>query len=102
MSMLTANGALSSEEILRQASQAEPLSPFRQRFHYSNEQFMAAGWAAAAAGGRTWEELTRSRILDPLGMTNTETSTRRASGMSDLAHGYTWHKDKGELEDLQP
>jgi Na+-transporting NADH:ubiquinone oxidoreductase subunit NqrD len=95
MSMLTANGALSSEEILRQASQAEPLSTFRQRFHYSNEQYMAAGWAAAAAAGRTGDELTRSRILDPLGMTNTETSTRRAGALPDLAHGYRWQKENG-------
>ncbi|HET9385825.1 MAG TPA: serine hydrolase [Gemmatimonadales bacterium] len=99
MSMLLAGGALSSEEILRQASQAEPLSKFRQRFHYNNEQYLAAGWAAAAAAGRTWDELTRSRILTPLGMTNTETSARRASAMPDLARGYIWHKETGTNEE---
>ncbi|HET9387616.1 MAG TPA: serine hydrolase domain-containing protein, partial [Gemmatimonadales bacterium] len=99
MSMLLAGGALSSEEILRQASQAEPFSPFRRRFHYNNEQYLAAGWAAAAAAGRTWDELTRSRILTPLGMTNTETSARRASAMPDLARGYTWHKETGTNEE---
>jgi CubicO group peptidase (beta-lactamase class C family) len=78
ISLLLANGVLSPEEILRQASQAEPFSRFRQRFHYNNEQYLAAGWAAAAAAGRPWDELTRSRILDPLGMTSTETSARRA------------------------
>ena len=97
MSMLLANGALSSEEVLRQASQAEPFAPLRQRFYYSNEQYLAAGWAAAAAAGRTWEELTRARILNPLGMTNTETSARRASAMPDLARGYTWLKDSGTI-----
>jgi CubicO group peptidase (beta-lactamase class C family) len=101
MSMLSANGALSPEEILRQASQAEPFSPFRQRFHYNNEQYLAAGWAAAAAGGRAWDELARSRILDPLGMKNTETSFRRASAMADLARGYTWHKETESLEETQ-
>jgi CubicO group peptidase (beta-lactamase class C family) len=98
MAVLTANGALSPEEILRQASQAEPLAPFRQRFHYSNEQYMAAGLAAAAAAGRPWDELTRSRILNPLGMTNTETSARRAQAMTDLARGYTWHEATKTLE----
>jgi len=99
MGVLTANGALSVEEILRQASQAEPLSPFRQRFHYSNEQYLAAGWAAAAAAGRPWDELTRSRILNPLGMTDTETSMSRARALPDLARGYTWHKETGTLEE---
>ena len=99
MSMLLANGVLSSEEILRQASQAEPFARFRQRFHYNNEQYLAAGWAAAAAAGRPWDELTRSRILNPLGMTSTETSARRASAMSDLARGYTWHKETGTNEE---
>jgi CubicO group peptidase (beta-lactamase class C family) len=99
MSMLLANGALSSEEILKQASQAEPLSPFRQRFHYNNEQYLAAGRAAAAAAGRTWDELTRARILDPLGMTKTETSFRRARAMPDLARPYTWHKETATIEE---
>jgi CubicO group peptidase (beta-lactamase class C family) len=99
MSLLLANGVLSPEEILRQASQAEPFSRFRQRFHYNNEQYLAAGWAAAAAAGRPWDELTRSRILDPLGMTSTETSARRARAMPDLAHGYTWQKDTGTSEE---
>ena len=101
MGLLSASGALSPEEILRQASEAEPLSPFRQRFHYSNEQYLAAGWAAAAAAGRPWDELTRSRILNPLEMTDTETSFHQAFGMTDLAHGYRWHKGTGTLEDLQ-
>ena len=99
MSVLLANGVLSPEEILRQASQAEPFSTFRQRFHYNNEQYLAAGWAAAAAAGRPWDELTRSRILNPLGMTNTETSARRARAMPDLARGYTWHKETGTNEE---
>jgi CubicO group peptidase (beta-lactamase class C family) len=101
MGLLSASGALSPEEILRQASEAEPLSPFRQRFHYSNEQYLAAGWAAAAAAGRPWEQLTRSRILNPLGMTATETSFHQAFGKTDLAHGYRWLKGTGTLEDLQ-
>jgi CubicO group peptidase (beta-lactamase class C family) len=99
MSMLLANGALSSEEILRQASQAEPFAPFRQRFYYNNEQYLAAGWAAAAAAGRPWDELVRSRILNPLGMTKTETSAFRANTMPDLARGYTWLKESGTLEE---
>ena len=98
MSMLLANGVLSSEEILRQASQAEPFSPFRRRFHYNNEQYLAAGWAAAAAGGRSWDELTRLRILTPLGMTDTETSARGAQAMPDLAHGYIWQEETGTIE----
>ena len=55
--MLETHTSLSSDEILRRASSAEPLAPFRQRFLYNNENYVAAGWAAAAAAGTSWDAL---------------------------------------------
>ena len=43
MSFLEVNTGLASGEILRRASSAEPLAPFRQRFLYNNVQYLAAG-----------------------------------------------------------
>jgi CubicO group peptidase (beta-lactamase class C family) len=100
MSLLSQGAVMSSEEILRQASQAEPLSPFRQRFHYNNEQYLAAGWAAAAAAGHPWQALVRARILTPLGMTHTETSVSDLRGKSGVAHGYNWRQDTGTWADV--
>lgn len=81
---------LSPEEILRRAPSAETLAPFRQRFLYSNTQYLAAGWAAGVATGTSWHALVRARILDPLGMTATQTSLREAWNHPRTSRGYWW------------
>ena len=78
MTYLESSRTLSSDEILRRASSVEAFAPFRQRFLYDSVQFLAAGKAAAVAGGDSWDELMRSRILTTLGMTATRTSLQDA------------------------
>jgi CubicO group peptidase (beta-lactamase class C family) len=88
--MLQTNTGLSLEQILRRASRAEALAPFRQRFLYNNENYVVAGSAAAVAGGASWEALIKERILVPLGMAATRTSRREAWADPRMARGYRW------------
>jgi CubicO group peptidase (beta-lactamase class C family) len=88
--LLQANTGLSSDEILRRASSAEALAPFRQRFLYNNVQYLAAGSAVAATAGTSWDALIKARILAPLGMAATRTSLREAWTDPRTAHGYWW------------
>ena len=97
MNMLWVGGALTPDEILRQAAQAEPFAGFRERWYYNNVMYLAAGWAGAAAAGVSWEQLVRERILTPLGMTDTQTSIRAARGGPRMARGYTWVEDLEEF-----
>jgi CubicO group peptidase (beta-lactamase class C family) len=90
MGLLETNTGLSSDEILRRASSAEAFAPFRQRFLYNNVHFLAAGSAAAAAAGTSWDALMKARILTPLGMTATRTSLREAWNDPRTARGYWW------------
>lgn len=90
MGLLELSTGMSSDEILRRASSAEAIAPFRQRFLYNNEHFLAAGAAAGAAAGTSWQALVKARILDPLGMTATRTSVRDAWNDPRTARGYTW------------
>ena len=90
MSFLETNTGLSSDEILRRASSAEAFAPFRQRFLYNNVHYLAAGSAAAAAAGTSWDALMKARILAPLGMAATRTSLREAWKDPRVARGYTW------------
>ena len=101
MAMLSAGGALTSDEILRRAVQAEPFARFRQRFYYNNEMYLAAGTAAAAAAGTDWQTLVSTRIIAPLGMTDTRALARDAQGPR-LARGYTWNEDLGTFERQTP
>jgi CubicO group peptidase (beta-lactamase class C family) len=90
MAFLEINRGLSSDEILRRASAAEAIAPFRQRFLYNNVHYLAAGSAAGVAVGTSWHALMKERILAPLGMTATRTSFREAWNDPRTARGYWW------------
>lgn len=49
----------------------QPLSPFRIHYDYTNFGLTAAAVAAARAAGSSWEDLARTRLFEPLGMTST-------------------------------
>jgi CubicO group peptidase (beta-lactamase class C family) len=45
-----------------------PLDPFRSTYHYSNFGYTAGAIAAAAAVGRSWEDLAEDVLFKPAGM----------------------------------
>jgi len=63
-------------EILRRIRFLEPNSAFRTEMGYQNIMFLAAGEAAGVASGLGWDALITTRILQPLGMTRSTTTTR--------------------------
>ena len=97
MGFLETNTGLSSDEILRRAPSAEAFAPFRQRFLYNNVHYLAAGSAAAAAAGTSWDTLLKARILAPLGMAATRTSLREAWNDPRTARGYWWDETRKEF-----
>jgi CubicO group peptidase (beta-lactamase class C family) len=66
-------------------------SSFRSRFQYNNVTYALAGEVAGRAAGTTWQSLLRTRILNPLGMTETYAGARelKAAGITDVTapHG---------------
>src|SRR5712664_4798697 len=64
---------------------------FRSRFQYNNVTYALAGDVAAHAAGTPWQSLLHSRILGPLGMTETlaDASELRAATLTDVTapHG---------------
>src|SRR5439155_21630156 len=68
-----------------------PQTSFRSRFQYNNVTYALAGDVAAHAAGTTWQSLLHTRILGPLGMTETvaDASELRGSGISEVTapHG---------------
>src|SRR5258708_4753646 len=57
----------------------------RERFGYQNIMYLAAGQAAARVAGKSWDDLLRERILEPLGMSETSASTRTLAARSNVA-----------------
>ena len=61
---------------------------FRQNYHYCNLMFVVAGEVLAAVSGQPWETFVQTRILDPLGMSETVPLARLAEpAISALPHG---------------
>ena len=86
------------EEIIEIMGRAELLYPFRERWNYSNESFLAAGMAAGNAAGSDWDTLIATRVLEPLGMAATNTTYAAAQADPLMAQGYFWKVDTEELE----
>jgi CubicO group peptidase (beta-lactamase class C family) len=98
MSLLFASGEIPREEVLLDATKAEPYAYFREEFHYSNVMYMSAGVAAGEADGTDWDTLVTERIFEPLGMSSTTTSVTEAEKDSRLASGYLWDEDLQDYE----
>lgn len=65
----------SREEIVRRAAYLEPHHEFRTDFGYSNIMYLAAGLVIEQVSGMSWDAFIKKRILDPLLMDRTNTST---------------------------
>ncbi|HVG09052.1 MAG TPA: serine hydrolase [Thermoanaerobaculia bacterium] len=66
--------ALSRSEVMSRLRCLRQAAPFRSALVYSNLGYMVVGEAAAAAGGASWEELVRRRLLEPLKLSDTVAS----------------------------
>ncbi|ANM32376.1 hypothetical protein ABI59_19795 [Acidobacteria bacterium Mor1] len=79
----------SRRELYERIQHLEPFADLRERYHYQNLMFMVAGYLAEQIEGKSWEQLTRERILDPLGMKRSNFSVDDLPGdaNSALAHG---------------
>jgi len=98
MNALLLNRTLSSEEILRAATGAEPWSPFRSKFNYSNVMFLAAGVSAGIAAESDWSTALRKRLLDPLGMSSTSLTPTEVREDPRLAEGYMWLPEEEDFQ----
>jgi len=100
MGILWALGAVSPEEVLRTATNAEPWAPFRKKFFYNNVMVMAAGLASGVAADAPWGRLLATRILDPLGMKHTNSSIGDIPSDAPLSRGYHWNEESRTYEHL--
>jgi CubicO group peptidase (beta-lactamase class C family) len=65
----------SRQQLYARLRYLEPSEDFRAVYQYQNLMFMTAGILAERLGGDSWETLTRTRILNPLGMARSNFST---------------------------
>lgn len=72
-------------DILRRVRLLPPAYSLRASFIYQNVMYAAAGAVVEAVGGRPWAEQMRTRIFEPLGMTDTIATAASLANRSDVA-----------------
>ena len=87
------NAKLSRPELVARLPYLEPNEDFREKFQYQNLMFLTAGHLSAEVAGTSWEDVIRTRILDPIGMKNSNFAVSESQKGSDFATPYTL-KDK--------
>ncbi|MCB9274306.1 MAG: serine hydrolase [Lewinellaceae bacterium] len=80
--------SFSREELYERLRYLEPNKSFRSAWQYQNLMYMTAGLLAERLSGQSWEELTRERIFQPLGMKNSCYSAREALPGVPVAYPY--------------
>lgn len=84
---------LSREEVVRNARYLEPEYGFRAHYGYSNIMYLAAGLIIEKASGKSWDAFIRERILDPLGMDRTISSTHDLAGFKNVSAPHNDYRD---------
>jgi CubicO group peptidase (beta-lactamase class C family) len=75
----------SRDEIIKKLSQVKLEKRIRTTFTYNNILYLAAGEAAAKAGGKSWDDLVQERVFKPLGMKTANTSVKKFSEDDNVA-----------------
>ena len=68
------------QDIINNVRFLEPESSFRSRFAYNNNMFIVAGEVLKRVSGMSWEEFIETRIMKPVGMTNSKSVLQPCHG----------------------
>jgi CubicO group peptidase (beta-lactamase class C family) len=72
-------------DVLRRLPYQPTAYSMRSQFIYQNVMYATAGHLEAEVTGTTWDDLIRRRIFQPLGMSETKTSTHELDTSPDVA-----------------
>jgi CubicO group peptidase (beta-lactamase class C family) len=90
------SGHLDNAGMLAALRHLDPSKEFRSTFQYQNMMYLVAGMMAECIAGQRWEDVTRARILAPLGMAHTATS------LEDMVSGHANHAAPHMVQDDVP
>jgi CubicO group peptidase (beta-lactamase class C family) len=86
--MVWYNSEASREELLNRLQYLKPSKDFRTTYQYQNLMFLTAGYMVGKITGTGWEKFIRTRLFDPLGMTDSNLSVELSKNSSDFAFPY--------------
>lgn len=81
----------------------DEIVPFRTVPRYNNVMYILAGYIEEIVSGKSWGNLVKEKILNPLCMTHTYVSLEEVPAVSDLSEGYKYEQDTFmKLESIAP
>ncbi len=83
--MIWYGSKMSRAEIIERLPHLEPNSSFRSQFGYQNIMYLAAGEMIREVSGVSWDDWMATRIFEPLGMRDSNTSISALEGLSNVA-----------------
>jgi CubicO group peptidase (beta-lactamase class C family) len=89
-------GQFDRRELYDRIRYLEMNKEFRSTWQYQNLMFMTAGYLVGKVDGSSWEDFTQKKILDPLGMKETNFSVALTQKAADFSRPYMEIKDKIE------
>ncbi len=87
---------LTREDLWKRLRYLKPNMPFRSVPQYSNLIYAMAGHVMEKVTGRTWDDLIKEKLFEPIGMTNSNTSVDDMLKSPDFATPY-WQSEKGPV-----
>jgi CubicO group peptidase (beta-lactamase class C family) len=88
------NSDFSRRDMVERLRYLEPSRDFRQSYQYNNLMFMTAGYLVERLSGQSWEEFTRARIFQPLGMARSNFSVKDSEASDDFSQPYEKAKEE--------
>lgn len=88
-----ANPGLSREEVVRRLRFLPLSKDLREAFQYCNLGYLLAGRVVEVLSGTPWEDVLRSRLLTPLGMSRSNLSVEDM--LADPDHATAYERRKG-------
>jgi CubicO group peptidase (beta-lactamase class C family) len=83
--LLAYRGDYDRAEIRRRLRFLQPVAPFRSRYGYHNHMLTTAGEVLERASGQSWETVLRTRLLNPVGMSNTFAGPHKLEGPTNVS-----------------
>jgi CubicO group peptidase (beta-lactamase class C family) len=78
-------GDIDAAEGLRRVQHVQQAAPFRAGFVYNNFGYVTAGAVAERVAGSDWAQLVRSRLFEPLGMTDSVAGQENVAALRNVA-----------------
>ena len=76
-------------DVINNVKYLKPQSIFRTDFKYNNNMFIIAGEVLKRVSGLTWEEFMETKIMKPVGMTNSKASYNRVTNRTNIIDAHT-------------